>query len=178
MFNLQTTLIASALALVLGAGSAGIATYKWQYNKYERILSDERTKQAEEVAKVTTRAINAERQNEETTQKLDEQANQAAQRTNDLLAANRKLMSERGGVRVAATSCSNSTSVTNSASSGTFTDTSSPTGASCELPRAFTQILIDTFAAADTMRDRLAICQSYAEEIEQQRQQLEKDSKQ
>lgn len=171
MFNLQTTLIAAAIALSIGLISGGYTAWKYQGARYEKQLSEVKEKAAATLADATKRVLDTERKNIEITASLEKQAQAHNKRVAELYAANNLLRNERGGLLVRAASCEDS----RRASVSTPTDASAGTsqaGAICELSRGFTEFLTLATRDADEMRERLQVCKQYAEEIIKQRERM------
>lgn len=99
IFGLRTTLIAAMLAFSFGATSTWWLTAEYKDNKWEAALSKQKGEAATTLQTATVAANTVERKNRDLADTLEINHVNAAKKQDDLLADNRRLARELGGLR-------------------------------------------------------------------------------
>lgn len=172
MSSPKIILLSSLMSIVLTALLVGGVVWKWQGGYYKSLIAGNNYKAEVTLRKLTQEKLETERNNEQLTQKLNKQAAEANEERNKLLADNLGLVTKYNGMRFTNSSCKNATGASNRASSSTVSETQS---SECVLPAEATQLIIEATNAADTLTDRMSICEAYAESIQQQRERMIKE---
>ncbi len=174
MQNLQVLLMAILIALVVGSGTTGTIVYKYQTNKYERVIADASAKQQKAITQVTINALANERKNAQITAALDAKYTEEHRKLGLVQDEFTKYRSSNNsGLRITATRCFPA-GATNSPSTGSTTTSPEASTGSAELSATTSEALESTARDADEMRLRLQIAQDYAKAIEAQRERLSK----
>ena len=169
MLNIKDLLVMCIISLVIGVLSSGFLVYKYQENKYEKIISDISAKTAQTIKTQTEKVLENERKNTDIISSLERNALTKDKRIQSLLADNRSLVFRNGGLRV-----SGSCEATNRASSSTSSNASTETSV-CILSRETTETIVEEAHRGDTLGEYADVCHEYAKAIEEQRQRMMKE---
>lgn len=170
--EIKTMLIVAAVACCAVALITGTLTYKYTSQHYELQISNEHLKQQTELANLNAKVVEKERENNEITSKLENQAIANKDKVDLLKASIAQYRSANGSLSIRASSCNSNAGIASGTATSTATGSSTAPEGVCQLHGEFAEILTKTFNDADTMRDNLLICQEYAKAIDKQRKEM------
>lgn len=181
--NLQTTLITTLIAFILGILLSLGITWSYQKSKYEAIIATNEANYTTQLNKSLTdlneaniKLIENERNNQNVTAKLEQDYLEATKKLSSLRINYDKLLWKYDGLRFKSAECS-STETTTTTPSQTTTSTATTTGnnGACQLPRAASEFIILMATEASRLSILERTCFDYATAIEKQREQMIKE---
>ena len=160
--------------VVLLCGLCSLGTYNYQSNRYEKKLLEIKNAQSQALLEAAKKANEAERTNNETTQRLEREYLANTEKLRVENSSLRRSLDKYNGLRFPNSSCV-STSVTNSPSSNPITESPNTTGGQCVLSRNASEAIVTIAEHADELANRLNVCIQYAEAITKQREEMMKE---
>lgn len=168
-------LISLLASSVLIATLVGVAVWKLKTNYYEALINKEKVEQQKVVTKAQEEVISAERRYTNVSSKLEEEyLNRKVWISNEASDLDRN-RTKRGGLLVESKCSKDPSAAPDQTSPDSSASSPLPTEGVCELPKLLSEFLIQTASDADEMRSRLQTAKEYAEQVDSQRAEIEKE---
>lgn len=174
MFSIQSVLISTGIALLVGSASTFYITYNYQENKYERIIADERKAQELAARQEVEKALRNERAAAQALRDIESKYADKVAELNGMQDRFNQLRTQYGGLYIRVKSCQDSTGTSNSPSASAAEGTSQ-SEQWAELSRATAEQLEEIAREADELRAIAQAAKEYAEAIVAQRERMMKN---